>query len=61
MDEMDEIQEIIDRMGPEKALGSLGVVFRGLFSQVSEDLRLDFVVGLIGEAGADKVASLVHL
>lgn len=58
---MDEIQEIINQMEPEKALTKLGVVLRGLFSQVSEELRLDFVVTLIGEAGADKVASLVHL
>ena len=58
---MDEIQEIINQIGPEKALTRLGVVLRGLFSQVSEELRLDFVVNLIGEAGADKVASLVHL
>ncbi|MCX5869695.1 MAG: hypothetical protein NTY00_03455 [Deltaproteobacteria bacterium] len=58
---MDEIQKIINQIEPEKALTRLGVVLRGLFSQVSEELRLDFVVNLIGEAGADKVASLVHL
>lgn len=58
---MDEIQEIINQIEPEKALIRLGVALRGLFSQVSEELRLDFVVSLIGEAGADKVASLVHL
>lgn len=58
---MDEIQEIINRIEPEKALTRLKVALRGLFSQVSEEIRLDFVVGLIGEAGADKVASLVHL
>ncbi len=58
---MDEIQEVIDRIGPEAALSKLGVVLRDLFSQVNEELRLSFVVSLIGEAGADKVASLVHL
>lgn len=58
---MDEIQGIINQIGPEKALTRLGLVLRGLFSQVSEELRLNFVVNLIGEAGADKVASLVHL
>ena len=58
---MDEIQKIINRMGPEEGLTRLGVALRGLFSQVSEELRLKFVVNLIGEAGADKVASLVHL
>jgi hypothetical protein len=58
---MDEIQEIINQIETQKAMTRLGVVLRGLFSQVSEELRLDFVVNLIGEAGADKVASLVHL
>ena len=58
---MDEIQKIINQTGPEKALAGLGAVLRELVSQVSEELRLDFVVNLIGEAGADKVASLVHL
>jgi len=58
---VDEIQKILNQMGPEEALTRLGVVLREFFSQVSEELRLDFVVGLIGEADADKVASLVHL
>lgn len=58
---MDEIQEIINRIEPEKALTRLGVALSGLFALVSEEVRLDFVVGLIGEAGTDKVASLVHL
>ena len=58
---MDEIQEVFDKIGPEAALIRLGVVLRDLFSQVNEELRLNFVVSLIGEAGADKVSSLVHL
>jgi len=58
---MEEIQKIIDRMDPEEALARIAAVASRLFSQVSEEARLDFVVGLVGEAGADKVASLVHL
>lgn len=58
---MDKIEEIIHLMGPEKALDSLGTILHGLFSEVDEQIRLNFVVKLIGEAGADKVASLVHL
>ncbi len=58
---MDEIQKIINQMGPEEALTRLGVVLRELFAQVSEELRQDFVVKLIGEADTDKVTSLVHL
>jgi len=48
-------------MDPEEALTGMAAVARGLFPQVSEETRLDFVVGLVGEAGADKVASLVQL
>lgn len=58
---MEEIQKIIDRMDPEEALTGMAAVASRLFPQVSEETRLRFVVGLIGEAGADKVASLVQL
>jgi|EPASupsiteSAE347_1022098.scaffolds.fasta_scaffold18532_4 hypothetical protein len=58
---MEEIQKIIDRMAPEEALTGMAAVASKLFPQVSEEARLGFVVGLIGEAGADKVASLVQL
>lgn len=58
---MAEIQEIIDRMDPEEALIGIASVISKLFSQVSEEVRLNFVVKLIGDAGADKVASLVQL
>lgn len=58
---MEEIQKIIDRMNPEEALAGMAAVASTLFPQVSEEARLGFVVGLIGEAGADKVASLVQL
>lgn len=58
---MDEIQKITDRMDPEEALTTMASVASRLFPQVSEEVRLRFVVGLIGEAGTDKVASLVQL
>ncbi|HIJ91502.1 MAG: hypothetical protein OEV89_12600 [Desulfobulbaceae bacterium] len=58
---MEEIQKIIARMDPEEALTEMAKVASKLFPQVSEEARLHFVVGLVGEAGADKVASLVQL
>jgi hypothetical protein len=58
---MEEIQEVIRQMEPEQALASLGGILKDLLTRAGEDARLDFVVNLIGEAGADKVASLVHL
>lgn len=58
---MEEIQKIIEKMDPEEALSAMALVASGIFPQVSEEARLGFVVGLVGEAGADKVASLVQL
>ncbi|MBU4119159.1 MAG: hypothetical protein KJ555_10390 [Proteobacteria bacterium] len=58
---MEEIQKITEKMDPEEALSAMALVASGLFPQVSEEARLRFVVGLVGEAGADKVASLVQL
>jgi hypothetical protein len=58
---MAEIQEIVDRMDPEEALVGIASVINKLFSHVSEEVRLNFVVKLIGDTGADKVSSLVHL
>ena len=58
---MDAIQRVIESMEPEEALNGIAANAGRLFSLVSEEARLKFVVGLIGEAGADKVASLVQL
>lgn len=58
---MDEIQKIINRMNPAEALTRIAKAASTLFPQVNEETRLDFVVGLIGEAGADKVGSMVQL
>ena len=58
---MDELQKIIDKLEPDKALAAITIVADKLLGQVSEQDRLDFVVSLIGEAGTDKVASMVNL
>jgi hypothetical protein len=55
------IQELLARMAPEAALDEIGTALKKLLPTVSEDNRFNFVVNLIGGAGDDKVASLVHL
>ena len=55
------IQQIANDMLPEKALKEIAVVTKRLFALLDEKDRLDFVMNLIGDAGTDKVASLVHL
>lgn len=58
---MTGIQELAERMAPEAALDEIGTALKKLLPTVSEENRLNFVVNLIGGAGDDKVASLVHL
>jgi hypothetical protein len=55
------IQEFIERLDPEKALKEIAQAIRTLFPLLDQESRLDFVVSLIGDAGTDKVASLVNL
>jgi hypothetical protein len=47
-------------MDPEEALGKLSLALKKLFSHLGDDARMNFVVNLVGEAGADKLGSLVH-
>lgn len=58
---MTGIQELLARMSPEAALEEIGAALKKLLPTVSEENRLNFVVNLIGGAGDDKVASMVHL
>ena len=55
------IQERLDRMPPEKALGEIGAALKRILPLVADEERLNFVVNLIGGASDDQVASMVHL
>ena len=55
------IQELLVQLAPEAALDEIGTALKKLLPTVSEENRLNFVVNLIGGAGDDQVASLVHL
>ena len=55
------IQQIVDDMSPAKALKEIAMAAKRIFALVDEKARLDFVMDLIGDAGTEKVASLVHL
>ena len=58
---MPGIQERLDRMTPEKALAEITAALKKLLPLMTEEVRLDFVVNLIGGASDDQVASMVHL
>jgi len=58
---MEEILKIVGRMDPEEALAELSKALKVLFSALGEEVRSEFLWGLMGESGGDKVSSLVHL
>ncbi len=58
---MARIQELLERLTPEAALGEIAAALKGLLPLVSEKGRLNFVMQIIGGPGDDKVASMVHL
>lgn len=58
---MTEIKKLLDQMEPEEALAAIAAVANKLLSHASEEARLDFVISLIGDNGADKVSSMVNL
>ena len=55
------IQERLDRMTPKKALKEIGTALKKILPLVTDEERVDLVVYLLGGAGDDKVASMVHL
>lgn len=58
---MNKIQKLVDIMEPEQAASSIALVMKKLWPVLGENARIKFVMSLVGESGADKVASLVHL
>jgi hypothetical protein len=55
------LQQIIDQLAPEEALKEMAAIIKKLFPLLEEQARLDFVVNLMGDAGSDKISSMVHL
>jgi len=55
------IREIMERMAPAEALPQIAEALKKILPLVTEADRLNFMVNLMGGAGDDKVASMVHL
>jgi hypothetical protein len=58
---MATLRELLQRVTPSQALAEIAGALKDLLPLVTEADRLDFVVNLVGSAGDDKVASMVHL
>lgn len=56
-----ELKKIIDMMKPEEVLPVLTELTLEVLPQQNEQARVDFIVGLLGESGSEKIASLVDL
>ena len=56
-----ELKRILNQMEPDRALAVLGEIIKEMLPLVDEQARIDFVVSMLGQAGSDKVASLVDL
>ncbi len=55
------IKKILESMAPSQALAEIGGALQQILPLVTAEDRLSFVVHLLGGAGDDKVASMVHL
>jgi hypothetical protein len=55
------IQAILKSMTPAKAMAEIAAALQAILPLVSAEDRMNFVVNLMGGAGDDKVASMVHL
>ena len=55
------IMACLEHTAPEAALKEIGTALKQLLPAVSEEGRMNFVMQLLGGAGDDKVASMVHL
>ncbi len=55
------ISKILEGLAPSRALAEIGGALKKILPLVTAEDRLNFVVQLLGGAGDDKVASMVHL
>lgn len=58
---MTDIRKIFKNTDPEQAMAEIAEVVKQLFSHVSSEARMNFIYKLIGNAGDEKTASMVHL
>jgi hypothetical protein len=58
---MNQIATVLKQMDPQAALDAVGEALKSIFPQVSEETRSAFLLQIVGESGADKVSSMVHL
>lgn len=58
---MESLYQFLEQMSPKEALAVITEAVNMIFQHADEKDRLDFAMGLIGDAGKDKIASMVNL
>jgi uncharacterized tellurite resistance protein B-like protein len=58
---MKDIEQLLERLEPSEALTVLTPAIKNILTHLDEEARVRFVTDLIGDSGADKIASMVNL
>ena len=58
---MKDIQQLLESMEPAEALAKLTPAIKNILAHLDEEARVGFVKDMIGDSGADKIASMVNL
>jgi hypothetical protein len=56
-----QIIQLLEGMDPDQALGAVTGALKKIFAVLGDEARLRFLADLLGDAGRDKVSSMVHL
>lgn len=56
-----QILQLLEGMDPDQSLGAIIAALKKLFPILGDEVRLRFLADLLGDAGDDKVSSMVHL
>ena len=58
---MKDIEKLLERLEPSEALTVLTPAIQQILAHLDEEARVRFVTDMIGDAGEDKIVSMVNL
>lgn len=56
-----QIIQLLESLDPDQALAAVTGALKKIFAVLGDEARLRFLADLLGDAGRDKVSSMVHL
>lgn len=57
----EQLEKLTDGMEPEQAVSAVASIMKKLWPVLDEDMRVKFVMSLVGDSDQDSLASMVHL